>query len=315
MSSRNPSWAREREESVASNRCLLSLGFDVTCWDCARILTCLLWTTVAILTAYLLPMLGAVQSAMPSFMCACLVLMFHRQRVRLCGLSRETADAYVGAYRFLSALGCLVYLVFLMATIFVFQLDCAEDPAYFFMTSTWLLVALLWFVMQACLKPSPKQIDDMVRLYEHSHPGGTLSPAPPSADQGPHVGALVATIAPAAAGAAVGRKPREAAGKGAHRTGAPCLLYKLAGRKRPSWLNGRGPPYTLYHQQKEQLLLLSPHRRSRSRGKVRERFVAPQLYPPLEREREGPTPPWGGSLTGVLASSVEGAGKYSTAGE
>ncbi|XP_026193398.1 uncharacterized protein LOC34623287 [Cyclospora cayetanensis] len=139
-------------------------------------------------------MLGAVQSAMPSFMCACLVLMFHRQRVRLCGLSRETADAYVGAYRFLSALGCLVYLVFLMATIFVFQVGETQDPAYFFMTSTWLLVALLWFVMQACLKPSPKQIDDMVRLYEHSHPGGTLSPAPPSADQGPHVGALVATV-------------------------------------------------------------------------------------------------------------------------
>ncbi|CDJ38531.1 hypothetical protein, conserved [Eimeria tenella] len=144
-------------------------------------------------------MLGALQSSMPSFMCACLVLMYHRERVRLFGLPRETAKALGGFYSIASALGCLVYLALLMATVFVFQVDRTEEPAYFFLSSTWLLVTLLWFILQACLKPPPKRVEELVQQYEAARPGANAAAAAAAAAAAVAVGApLVAVGAPLA---------------------------------------------------------------------------------------------------------------------
>lgn len=179
MAARPVSWTVETGHYVPL-RCLHCLGFDLTAWDLLRVLPCILWGCLAITSAglflqypivqgrraHLLPMLGALQSAMPAFMCAVLLLIYHRQRVRLFGLPRETAGALGGFYGVVSTLGCFVYLTLLMATVFVFQVDRTEEPAYFFLSSTWLLVTLLWFILQSCLRPSPKQVELMVRHYE-----------------------------------------------------------------------------------------------------------------------------------------------------
>lgn len=154
--------------------------------------------------AHLLPMLGAMQSAMPSFMCAALLLMYHRQRVRLFGLPRETVVAVGGFYGIASTLGCLVYLAFLIATVFVFQVDRTEEPAYFFLSSTWLLVTLLWFILQSCLKPSTKQVEQLVQLYEASQPTFFAGSGFPTGAVGVVVGA------PITVGAPLGEAPRVA---------------------------------------------------------------------------------------------------------
>lgn len=207
MATRTPSWGLGVGHAYEPIRCLVCLGFDITCWDLLRLLPCIVWTCLAVASAglfieypvvnsrtpHLLPMLGAIQSAMPSFMCAALLLMYHRQRVRLFGLPRETAAALGGFYCIVSSVGCLVFLALLMTTVFVFQVDRAEDPSYFFLSSTWLLVTLLWFILQSCLKPSAKQIERLVQRFEASQPSLSLSSSPfPSGAVGVVVGAPVA---------------------------------------------------------------------------------------------------------------------------
>ncbi|CDI76631.1 hypothetical protein, conserved [Eimeria acervulina] len=159
MDGRTAGWASEGSHGHSLEPSLLPtlLGLHITAWDALRLFPCLLWSLLAIVCAvvflqypivhgrpaHLLPMLGALQSAMPSFMCSCLILMYHRERILLFGLPRETAKSFSGFYCILSALGCLVYLTLLMTTVFVFQVDRTEEPAYFFLSSSWLLVTIL----------------------------------------------------------------------------------------------------------------------------------------------------------------------------
>ncbi|KAL8425351.1 hypothetical protein Efla_001733 [Eimeria flavescens] len=119
--------------------------------------------------------------------CAALLLMYHRQRVLVLGLPRETAAAFAGFY-------CIASTV-----------DRTEEPGYFFLSSTWLLVTLLWFILQSCLKPSNKQIDQLIRNYENSQ----LPFAYPAAPAGVVVGAPVAV-----GGAPLGGAPPQAGGSG-----------------------------------------------------------------------------------------------------
>ncbi|KAL8270644.1 hypothetical protein Esti_005425 [Eimeria stiedai] len=233
MATRTPVWGREHAASHSPLRCLLCLGFDLTLWDLARILPCLVWSCMALACAcvflqypivhnrpaHLLPMLGAIQSAMPAFMCGALLLMYHRQRVQAVGIPRETAAALGGFYCIASTLGCFAYLTFLLTTVFVLQaraltmiplllslvqaadadvhaatlpVDRTEEPAYFFLSSTWLLVTLLWFILQSCLKPSTKQLEALVQVHENSQLPYAITAAFPAAPAGVVVGAPVA---------------------------------------------------------------------------------------------------------------------------
>ena len=40
-----------------------------------------------------------------------------------------------------------------------------------------MLVTILWFVLQACLKPSRKQIEQLIHHYESAHPSSCLPAA------------------------------------------------------------------------------------------------------------------------------------------
>lgn len=191
MAARVPAWRLQEGGSYEPVRCFSCLGFDLTLWDVMRIFPCILWSCMGIVCAglfmlypivndrgaHLLPMLGALQSAMPSFMCALLLLLYHRQRVRVFGLPREAAAAINGLYAIISTLGCFCYVTLLLTTVVVFQLDRTEDPAYFFLSSTWLLITLMWFILQSCLKPSAKQTEQLIRHYETGQP----APYPPAA--------------------------------------------------------------------------------------------------------------------------------------
>ena len=84
------------------------------------------------------------------------------------------------------------------------QVDRTEEPAYFFLSSTWLLVTLLWFILQSCLKPSVKQIEQLVQHYEVSQPTFSSASGFPTGAVGVVVGA------PITVGAPVGGTPRGA---------------------------------------------------------------------------------------------------------
>ncbi|PFH38200.1 hypothetical protein BESB_005410 [Besnoitia besnoiti] len=191
-------------------------GSDLTVRDCVRLLPCVLWCFLSILSSVLhvvipvsedrfpptMPMFWGWLSALPASVCAVLILLYHRDGIQERGISRETARNFGTFYGFFSVMGCFVYFTFVIsAVVMVFSCNTTItvhglsncDPGNFGYNAFWFFMTVTWLIFQSCLTPRARFIEELVLKHEQAQAavGTSLAVMPGSPGYGNGAGAVV----------------------------------------------------------------------------------------------------------------------------
>ncbi|PHJ18085.1 transmembrane protein [Cystoisospora suis] len=170
-------------------------GCELTTRDFLRLLPCLLWCFVSIISSVLhvvipvcsdrfpatMPIFWGWLSALPAFVCAVLIMLYHRDATQEHGFSQETAKCFGAFYGFLSILGCFVYLTFVISAV-VMVVQCNPiitvdgltncDPGNFGYNAFWFFMTITWLIFQSCLTPRARFVEELVSKHQQLQAAG-----------------------------------------------------------------------------------------------------------------------------------------------
>ncbi|EPR63700.1 putative transmembrane protein [Toxoplasma gondii TgCatPRC2] len=208
-------------------------GCDLTTRDFLRLLPCLLWCFMSILSSVLhvvvpvcddrfpatMPMFWGWLSALPASVCAVLIMLYHRDSIQERGFSKETARNFGLLYGFISVVGCFVYFTFVFsAIVMVFRCNAAItaqgmncDPGNFGYNAFWFFMTVTWLIFQSCLTPRARFIEELILKHEQvqAAAGTSLAVMPGSPAYANGAGATGVSVHPTVYGNPAGRSGYE----------------------------------------------------------------------------------------------------------